>query len=595
MTTLTEPGTVTTCRSSRLMWAILGLVLLADALDVIDATVTNIAAPTIARELNGGESLIKWLGPAYMLAMGVLLVVGGRLGDKFGQRRLFLIGMGGFTLASAVAGFSPDPALLIVARVAQGAFGALLIPQGMAIMTKAFDRDMLAKAFGLFGPVLGLSSVGGPVLAGFLISADLFGLSWRPIFLINVVLGVIGLIMAAKILPRDDDGDRSTVVDGWASGLLAVTMLGLLYGLIEGSTNGWGAIPIASITVGVLFFAAFAYRQRTATHPLIKPSLMKNRGFTSGMLVCLVAVAAGTGLLFVLSLFLQEGLHVSPRDTSLGLVPLTLGLVAAGFAAMGGLVAKLGRTLVFIGLTVDLVGCGWVLVLVDHSGTNVSLWALAPAFFVIGVGIGLSFATIPTVALGDAKPDEAGTASGSFSSIQQLASAIGSAAVTSIFFQAANLRTGPRDESHSHRRSGYHRPQPPGRRPDASQGTIRTPAVSNRPNLARMASRRAASQPVRQPSSLGRGVCPTQGGYAAAGRCTLAPLAVIIGLARPPQGQRRSGTPGQAPGPGVRSRGSAARPGRAGCRRRRVAARAWRRCPPRASPRRRATPRARRR
>jgi EmrB/QacA subfamily drug resistance transporter len=437
MTTLTEPGAVTTRRSSRLMWAILGLVLLADALDVIDATVTNIAAPTIASELKGGESLIKWLGPAYMLAMGVLLVIGGRLGDKFGQRRLFLIGMGGFTVASAIAGFSPDPTLLIVARVAQGAFGALLIPQGMAIMTKAFDRDMLAKAFGLFGPVLGLSSVGGPVLAGFLISADLFGLSWRPIFLINIVLGVTGLIMAVKILPRDDDGDRSTVVDGWASGMLAVTMLGLLYGLIEGSTNGWGVIPIVSITVGVLFFAAFAYRQRTATHPLIKPTLMKNRGFTSGMLVCLVAVAAGTGLLFVLSLFLQEGLHVSPRDTSLGLVPLTLGLVAAGFAAMGGLVAKLGRTLVLIGLTVDLAGCGWVLVLVDHSGTSVSLWALAPAFFVIGVGIGLSFATIPTVALGDAKPDEAGSASGSFSSIQQLASAIGSAAVTSIFFQAA--------------------------------------------------------------------------------------------------------------------------------------------------------------
>ncbi|MEU6789559.1 MFS transporter [Nonomuraea angiospora] len=442
MTTLTEPSAVTTRRSSRLMWAILGLVLLADALDVIDATITNIAAPTIARELHGGESLIKWLGTAYMLAMGVLLVVGGRLGDKFGQRRLFLIGMSGFTLASAVAGLSPNPAVLIVARVVQGAFGALLIPQGMAIMTKAFSRDMLAKAFGLFGPVLGLASVGGPVLAGFVISADLFGLSWRPIFLANVILGGVGLVMAAKILPRDDDSDRSTVVDGWGSSLLAVTMIGLLYGLIEGSTNGWSAAPVASITVGVLFFAAFAYRQRTATHPLITPSLMKNRGFTSGLLVCLVAVAAGTGLLFVLSLFLQEGLHAGPRDTSLGLVPLTLGLIAAGFAAMGGLVAKLGRTLVFIGLTVDLVGCGWVLVLVARSGTNVSLWALAPAFFVIGVGIGLSFATIPTVALGDASPEEAGSASGSFSSIQQLASAIGSAAVASVFFHAATSGLG---------------------------------------------------------------------------------------------------------------------------------------------------------
>ncbi|WP_326826768.1 MFS transporter [Streptosporangium sp. NBC_01756] len=437
MTTLTEPSTVPTRRSSRRMWAILGLVLLADAIDVIDGTITNIAAPTIARELNGGESLIKWLGPAYMLAMGVLLLTGGRLGDKYGQRRLFLIGMGGFTLASAVIGFSPDPVLLIAARVAQGAFGALLIPQGMAIMTKAFSRDMLAKAFGLFGPVLGISSVGGPVLAGFIIDADLFGLSWRPIFLANIVLGVIGLVIAVKILPRDDDGNRSTVVDGWGSGLLAVTMLGLLYGLIEGSTNGWSAVAVASIAVGILFFAAFAYRQRTAPHPLIKPSLLKNRGFTSAMVVGLVAFAAGTGLFFVLSLFLQEGLHASPRTASLGLVPLTLGLIAASFAAMGGLVAKLGRRLVFIGLAVSLVGCGWVLALVVHSGTNVSLWALVPAFVVIGIGTGLCFTTIPTVALGDAEPDEAGSASGSLGSIQQLASAIGSAAVTSVFFQAA--------------------------------------------------------------------------------------------------------------------------------------------------------------
>ncbi|TCC46539.1 MFS transporter [Kribbella capetownensis] len=436
MTVLTEPTTDVVRRSSHRVWAILALVLLADALDVIDATVTNIAAPTIADELHGGVSLIKWLGPAYMLAMGVLLLVGGRLGDKFGQRRLFLIGMGGFTLASAVAGFSPDPTLLIAARIAQGAFGALLIPQGMAIMTKAFSRDMLAKAFGLFGPVLGLSSVAGPVLAGFIISADLFGLSWRPIFLINLILGSIGLVLAAKILPRDG-GDRTTVVDGWGSGLLAVAMIGLLYGLIEGSTNGWSVVPVTSITVGVLFFAAFAYRQRTAAHPLIMPSLLKNRGFTSAMLVGLAVFAAGTGLIFVLSLFLQEGLHASPRDASLGLVPLTVGLIAAAFAAMGGLVSKFGRRLVVIGLAVALAGCGWVLVLVDHFGTSLSIWALAPAFIVVGIGSGLSFTTIPTVALGDATPDEAGSASGSLSSIQQLASAIGSAAVTSVFFHAA--------------------------------------------------------------------------------------------------------------------------------------------------------------
>lgn len=207
MTATTTTTTQARPASSRLMWAVLALVLLADALDVLDATVTNIAAPTIAEELHGGQGLIKWLGTAYMLAMGVLLVVGGRLGDRYGQRRLFLIGMAGFTVASAVAGLSPDPASLIAARVAQGAFGALLIPQGMAIMTRTFSPEMLTKAFGLFGPLLGVATIGGPVLAGFIVGADLFGLSWRPIFLINLVLGVIGLAVAVRILPRDG-GDR---------------------------------------------------------------------------------------------------------------------------------------------------------------------------------------------------------------------------------------------------------------------------------------------------------------------------------------------------------------------------------------------------
>ena len=272
-----------------------------------------------------------------------------------------------------------------MARVAQGAFGALLIPQGMAIMTKTFSREMLTKALALFGPLLGVATIGGPVLAGFIISADLFGLSWRPIFLINLVLGVIGLAVAVRILPYDD-GDHSTVVDGWGSGLLAGAMFGLLYGLIEGSTNGWTRIPITSIVVGLAFFAAFAHRQSTAADPLLKPSLLRNRGFTSGLLVGLAVFAATIGLVYVLSLFLQEGLHASPRGAALAMLPLTLGTIGAAFAAMGGLVAKLGRTLIFIGLAVVLAGCGWVLALVIASGTGLGLWTLAPAFFVIGLG-----------------------------------------------------------------------------------------------------------------------------------------------------------------------------------------------------------------
>src|SRR5215470_14411544 len=180
-------------RSAKLMWAILGVVLIADLLDLLDATITNIAAPTIVADLGGGSALVKWLGASYALAMGTLLVVGGRLGDRYGQRRVFLAGMAGFTLASAACGLAVNPVMLIAARILQGGLGALMIPQGIAIMTKTFPRDMLAKAFAAFGPLLGLSSIAGPVVAGFLIDANLAGLGWRPVFLINIGLGGVGL------------------------------------------------------------------------------------------------------------------------------------------------------------------------------------------------------------------------------------------------------------------------------------------------------------------------------------------------------------------------------------------------------------------
>ena len=416
-------------------WLILGLVLLADALDMIDSTVTNIAAPTIVHEIGGGEALIKWLGSAYALAMGVLLVIGGRLGDKFGQRRLFLIGMTGFTIASAVAGLSPDPTLLIVARVLQGGFGALLIPQGMAIMTRTFSREQMGKAFNLFGPLLGVATVGGPILAGFIIDADIAGLTWRPVFLINLILGTFGVIAAARLLPRDP-GDRSIAVDGHGAGLLAVTMFGLMFGLIEGSTNGWGPLSIGSLVLGLVVLVLFAHRQKTAAEPLIKPSLFRNRGFTSGTVVGLLYFAVVSGLLYVTSLFMQQALHASPGDTALTLLPLTFGIIAAAFAGMGGLTRKLGRNLILVGMLLTIAGGGWLLALVIAHGTGLSLWAMTPAFFITGLGMGSCFGTIFDIALGDISPDEAGSASGSLSAVQQLANGIGSAAVATVYFHS---------------------------------------------------------------------------------------------------------------------------------------------------------------
>src|SRR3954468_19685702 len=191
--------------------AILAVVIIADVLDLMDSTITNIAAPTIVREIGGGESLIKWLGASYALALGVLLVVGGRLGDPSGKRRIFLIGIAGFTLASLACGLAINPAMLIGARLVQGSFGAFLIPQGIGIVITSMSREQLPTVFSIFGPVLGASTVLGPIVAGFIINANFAGLTWRPMFLINILLGTFGFVMALRVLPHDEPASNQQI------------------------------------------------------------------------------------------------------------------------------------------------------------------------------------------------------------------------------------------------------------------------------------------------------------------------------------------------------------------------------------------------
>ena len=421
---------------ARARWAVLAVVLAADVLDLVDSTITNIAAPTITRDLGGGPALVQWLGASYALALGVLLVPGGRLGDKYGRRRLFLIGLAGFVAASLACGLAPDPTVLVVARLAQGAFGALVIPQGFGILGATWPRDQIGKAFSLFGPVMGLSAVGGPILAGFLVDADLAGLGWRPMFLINLLLGWGALFAAWRMLPRDT-GSADVTVDGPGSALIAAALLGLLGGLIDGSAHGWTGRPLALLLLGLALFAGFCHRQRTAADPLIQPSLLRNRGFTAGLLLGLVAFAATAGLLYVVSLFLQQGLGRSPAGTALGLIPLSIGIVVASIACYR-LIHTYGRRLVVAGLLIVLAGCGWLLLLTVNSGTGIGSWALVPPLLLVGLGMGTCFGTVYDVTIGDIAPEEAGSASGSLNAVQQLANAVGAAAVTTVYFHSAD-------------------------------------------------------------------------------------------------------------------------------------------------------------
>jgi EmrB/QacA subfamily drug resistance transporter len=429
----------TTTQGTRGLWLTLVTVLLADAMDLIDATITNVAAPSIVQDLGADESVIKWLGAAYALALGSLMVLGGKIGDKFGQRGTFLIGIAGFILASVFAGLAPNAEVLIAARVAQGIFGALLIPQGMAIITATFPKPMLRTAFGLFAPMLGVFAVAGPILGGVLIDANLFGLQWRPIFLINIILGGVALVLAIRFLPSVP-ARRTTHIDVLGSVLLIASLFGILFGLINGSSDGWNAFSVGSMAVGAVIFAAFVRQQAHSAQPLLPRTLLANRGFTSGLIVGLLVFASFSGLMYVISLHFQLGLGYSPTQTSLALIPLTVGIIV-GSGISTSLIAKLGRMVVLAGMLVTLLGIATMLFEVIALGPDVTWWQNAIATGIIGTGAGMCFSSIFNTALGDIEPREAGSASGSLSAVQQVANGIGSATVTSVFFGALVLGT----------------------------------------------------------------------------------------------------------------------------------------------------------
>jgi EmrB/QacA subfamily drug resistance transporter len=417
----------------RWRWVVLAIVLIAEIMDLLDSTVITIAAPTVRDDLGGTTAVMQWWAAGYTLAFGVFMIIGGRFGDMFGRRRVFLIGITGFTLASTACALAPNANVLIVTRVLQGAFGALLIPQGLGVIKTIFPPKEMGGAFAAFGPVMGMAAIAGPILAGWLVSADLLGTGWRMIFLINVPLGIAGLLGALRFMPESKSPTRIKL-DPLGVVLVSAASLCLIYPLVQGRELGWPVWTFLMMAGGIALLGVFALvERRSPESALIAPSLLRNRAFTSGLVVGIAFFSAFAGLMMVVSLFLQIGLHFSPVHAGLTLVPMSLG-VAITAGGSYALIPRFGRRVLQAGLVVSAASLVGLALTVSGEAVHLTSWELVPAMLVFGLGLGFVFGPLFNVILGGVQDHEVGSASGTLNAVQQLGNSIGVAVLATIFF-----------------------------------------------------------------------------------------------------------------------------------------------------------------
>jgi EmrB/QacA subfamily drug resistance transporter len=412
-------------------------------MDLIDTSVANLAGPSIRADLGGGSMTLQWVLSAYTAAFALGLVTSGRLGDLLGRRRLFLLGLAGFTIASLACGLAPSAGFLIVARLCQGLFGSVMIPQGMALVKIVFPPEHLRKALMPFGPIMGLAMVAGPILAGWLLHLDLFGSQWRSIFLINVPFGVLAAALGWRVLPRHGGEDRDARLDLRGVGLLTAGSALLIVPLIQGRDLGWPAWTYAMIAAGLVAFGLFVVSERRSSHPVISPSLFGRRSFVVGLLVVGGFYASLSAFVLVINLLLQSGMGWTPLHTGFALIPWAVGTAVATLASGAVLAEKLGRAGLQLGLSIAVVGLLALWWSTAHWGDAVTVWRLAPALLVTGVGAGLLFIPLFDFILGDATAEEVGTGAGVLNAAQQFAGAIGVAALGTVFFARVGQPASP--------------------------------------------------------------------------------------------------------------------------------------------------------
>jgi MFS family permease len=410
-------------------------VLLGAALPMVDFFIVNVALPTIDRDLDAGPAVLEMVVAGYGVAYAVLLVLGGRLGDMFGRRNLFLTGLATFALTSLACGLAPTAWTLVAARVAQGAASALLLPQVLATIQAATSGSQRGKALSYYGATAGVASVVGQVLGGVLVSADIAGTGWRAIFLVNVPVAAVALVLALKSVPETRSAHPARI-DRWGTALLAVTLVALLLPLTEGRAAGWPLWSWALLALSPFAAAAFVAvevrGERSGGSPLLPPSLVKLHSVRSGLFLILPFCIGFGGFMFVLAVAMQDGLHFGALAAGAALVPLCATFFVASLLGPRA-VARFGRTTVTAGSVIQGVG---LLVL---AGTffwgwpHLGVWALAPGMAVAGFGQGFVLPVVIRIVLSEVPPAQAGVGGGAMATTQQSSLALGVATLGTLF------------------------------------------------------------------------------------------------------------------------------------------------------------------
>jgi EmrB/QacA subfamily drug resistance transporter len=409
-------------------WWILAVVGLAQLMVVLDATVVNIALPSAQRALGFSIADRQWVVTAYSLAFGGLLLLGGRLSDLVGRRRMLIIGLVGFAAASALGGAATGFTVLVIARGAQGAFGALLAPASLSTLTTTFtDPAERGKAFGVYGAIAGGGGAVGLLLGGVLTEY----LSWRWCLYVNVVLAVVAVTGAVRLLPSHPR-DPDVYIDWPGTFFVVVGLVALVYGLSEAETKSWSAPEtIVLLVVGVVMLARFVLVERRAAHPLLPLRIVLNR-FRGGAYLAIGLSAIGVfGIFLFLTYYLQETLGYSPVKSGLAFLPMIVAIIVASTASSGLLMPRLGpRPLIPAGL---LFAAGGLVILATQLSLHTSyLGQILAALLLVGVGLGMVFGCALNTATYGAAPADAGVASALVNTNQQVGGSVGTALLNTI-------------------------------------------------------------------------------------------------------------------------------------------------------------------